>query len=86
MFEAIVKLFSAWLLMYSGDSLSAFAGALLFLLPVLSISDLDVVDSKRLGLLALEMYSVRRRKDTPESENLGFPRDAKGRRRARSCA
>lgn len=86
MLAAMVKLFSAWPLMYSGDSLSAFAGARLFRDPVLSIREREVVDSKRLGLLALEMYSVRRRKDTPESENLGFPRDARGRRRARSWA
>lgn len=79
-----MKLCSAAVLIAAGDSLSRFIGALLARLPVLSIRDLDVVDSKRFGLLALEMYSVRRRKETPESENLGFPRVDRGRRSGRS--
>jgi hypothetical protein len=44
-----------------------------------------VVDSKRDLDVCEEIYSVRRRNETPESAVLGFPRDARGRRRGLSC-
>jgi len=54
------------------------------LLPVLLINDLEVVESNRDFEVCEEMYSVRRKKETPVSENLGFPSDDNGFRRARS--
>lgn len=40
----------------------------------------DVVDLKVERALSEEMYSVRRRKETPEELRVGLPNDAKGRR------
>lgn len=54
-------------------------------LPVLFIKEREVVDSNRERDVWDEMYSVRRKKETPESENLGFPSVESGRSRARSC-
>ncbi len=53
-------------------------------LPVFAIKDLEVVDSNLDFDWVEEIYSVRRRKDTPESENFGLPREDKGLSRARS--
>jgi hypothetical protein len=52
--------------------------------PVLSINDLEVVESKRDLDVYEEIYSVRRRNETPVSENFGFPRVESGLRSARS--
>lgn len=72
-------------MIYSGDSQSISTVGLFARFPVLSINDLEVVESKRDFDVYDEMYSVRRRNETPESENLGFPRLDNGRRRVRSC-
>jgi hypothetical protein len=52
--------------------------------PVLPISDLDVTESKRDFEVYDDIYSVRRKKETPESENFGFPSVDRGRRSALS--
>jgi hypothetical protein len=44
---AVWKLFSIWLLMYAGDSLSVFVAGLLSLLPVLPTKVREVVESNR---------------------------------------
>ena len=71
--------------MYSGDSLSTFRGVFLIPLAMLETKLLEVVESKRTFDVCEEIYSVRRRKDTPESADFGLPRDANGLRRDLSC-
>lgn len=82
---ATSKLLATWVLMYSGDSLSRSKAVFLARTPVLSIKDFEVVESKRDLDWYEEIYSVRRKKETPESENFGFPKEDSGRRSARSC-
>lgn len=73
--------------MYSLDSLSTldtgFRGAPRE--PVLWAKLLEPAESKRDLLVCDEMYSVLRRKETPESTVLGFPKEFNGRNSARSC-
>jgi hypothetical protein len=52
---------------------------------MLETKPLEVAESNRTFDVCEEIYSVRRRKETPESADFGLPRDASGLSRARSC-
>lgn len=71
-------------LIASGDSLSNVCAAFFALVPVLEISDFEVVESKRDFEVCDEMYSVRRKNEMEASENFGFPSVDSGRSSARS--